>query len=223
MAIAVALANAGCKKAPTVDPISPAERTPPLQAASEEPPARIVEIDGWRILKWGDSIEAVKGKLKDVGLSRCSRGLNEKAKGRIRQCHSCYPSNKEAMGLRYVLLFYLDGRLERVVPTYRMTAGSAAVDNLEKALADRYCPLIGSLAGALTQLKLGNVGQDQEIKFGCAMSNGEAFLTIESKEEMGEDAYGRVVERSFFSEVSVFLSSDSYQAFLNQNEFSGSF
>jgi hypothetical protein len=40
---------------------------------------------------------------------------------------------------------------------------------------------------------------------------------------MGEDAYGRAVDGSFFSEVQVFLSSDTYRGFLSRNEFTGSF
>ena len=183
------------------------------QPAVPDSDSQFVEIDGWRTLKWGDSVEDVKRKLKDVGLSRCIRVSSKKEKGRIMQAYSCHPSSKEATGLRYVSLIYLDERLQRVAPTYRMTTGTAAVDNLEKALANRYCPLTGSLTGALTQLKLGNVGQTQQIQFGCEQSKGDIFMVLKAVEEEGE----------FFSEIVIVLSSNDYQAFQRQNEFNNAF
>lgn len=190
-------------------PLQPALAKPGTQPKAEPLPPKPA-VQGWRTLAWGDDFETVKRKLAEDGVLRCPKPSGPTvSKGRKLHTQNCRSTPRDPSGIRLASLLYLNGALQRVVVEYRMRPGSAAIDNLQHALSERYCQIDGSLDSAISQAKQGNSGQHSQLGFACEMTRGSVFLRIKNAIED--------------SDVAVFISSNEYDAFLKENEFAKSF
>lgn len=199
---------AGCRRANSA--AAPQQNSSPTKKVAVAPPTPSISVTGWKDLKWGDTRDQVKEKVARDGLVTCDKGLKSKDKGFEIIHHDCLPTKKDESGLTKVSLVFIDGQLGRAIVEYAgMTPSSSRVENLDRALSARYCPLKMPLFRAVEQAKNGNVGQSGQVQFACDTKEGDLFVSIKNGLEV--------------SNVAIILTSDKYNQYLDKNEFSQTF
>ncbi|HXJ20848.1 MAG TPA: hypothetical protein VMT03_11505 [Polyangia bacterium] len=188
-----------------------ATQEPPKPAVVQEVPEKVVPVTGWRNLRWGDTSKQVAAKSKGGRLVCGWVSRDGKKKGHMTASQVCFLTNESGGRLAMINLVYLDDTLQRIVVGYLgLSPDTSEVDNLNDLLVQRYCLLSDNgtavhLNAAIKQSKQGNAGQSLQLQSVCKTSPGDFFVQIQNNQGS--------------SDVRIFLSSDSYGAYLQQNEF----
>ena len=185
----------------------------PKTEVVQEAPEKVVPVTGWRNLRWGDTSKQVTAKSKGGRLVCGWASRDGKKKGHMTGSQVCFLTNESGGRLAMVNLIYLDDTLQRIAVSYLgLSPDSSEVDNLNDLLVQRYCLLSLGDSGALVHLnaaikqaRQGNAGQSLQLHSTCKISPGDFFVQVQNN--VGS------------SDVRIFLSSDLYGSYLQQNEF----